>query len=617
MDYSTQPNQGQNQNMPPTQPRNIWTPQLIALIGGLTIIIGAIIYGAIWYIQKNQVVLNNPNTENNYPVNQDTANPPKEGTYFVPPAQDANDYSKPHIPNTAVQWNGDPKQLSDLKIVLGYQDDYNGTSSFTYNGGDTYYYEMGLHENNNIILTIAPATNPGGPSLFFFEKTPDGKYIFMSKMSSYGVYGGSIGYFGQGYLLSPTISSADTTTYYHGIVGPTNLIWNGLALEQPYLYPSDLFANYLNQQKTIDAITIKKVDSLSEGDLYLAQQAYYPSGTNQPDKSQQFYVKRYILKLKSGLFTTYNNRYAFFSDNSVPDITWLDGSKNQDTYRMETSLGGCGNPGAYVVSATDVSGAVKIYGTTSDGQSIYEFKDSTNPTQKFFYDLIEGKIYDYNTGNFASIPYQEWASHHPVAFYKNAIGEYAIFTNNNYGVAAECGKPVIYLYPTEPTNVKVQVGADITISEPEYNQGWQVYANPDGTLKASDGNNYSSLFWEGIGHGMYPLITEGFVVPQSQIKDTLALQLKELGLNEKESADFLEFWLSKMPTTPYVRLTWFTTQQLNELAPLVIWPRPNTIIRIFLDFQGIENKISLPLQHLSALPRTGFTVVEWGGLLRK
>ena len=88
-------------------------------------------------------------------------------------------------------------------------------------------------------------------------------------------------------------------------------------------------------------------------------------------------------------------------------------------------------------------------------------------------------------------------------------------------------------------------------------------------------------------------------------------------MSAKESADFLDFWSDKLPKTPYVRLTWFTTKQMDELAPLFVSPRPDSVIRIFLDFQGYQTKISLPAQKLSAIPRTGFTVIEWGGLLRK
>jgi hypothetical protein len=70
-----------------------------------------------------------------------------------------------------------------------------------------------------------------------------------------------------------------------------------------------------------------------------------------------------------------------------------------------------------------------------------------------------------------------------------------------------------------------------------------------------------------------------------------------------------------MPNTPYTRLTWFGTSDMNKLAPLHITPKPDTMIRVFLDFQGLKEPIAIPAQTLSSIPRKGFTVIEWGGLL--
>jgi hypothetical protein len=279
-------------------------------------------------------------------------------------------------------------------------------------------------------------------------------------------------------------------------------------------------------------------------------------------------------------------------------------------------MGGCGNPGFYGVAVENVSNLVQKTGTTSTGEAIYELKDINDPVLKYIYDTYSG-TYNDSTGQLDKISFQDWYSRHPVVFYKNTVGDYVFFTNAKYGIQAECGKPVIYLYPAQTTNVKVQVGADITKSEPAYNNGWEVKASPDGTLTTADDTKYDSLFWEGTGHGDYPSITEGFVVPQNQLQATIKSQLKELGLSQKESNDFSNFWFTKLPNTPYVRLTWFTTEQLNELAPLMVLPKPDTVIRVFLDFQGLQNMISLPAQNLTTLPRKGFTVVEWGGILKK
>ncbi len=61
-----------------------------------------------------------------------------------------------------------------------------------------------------------------------------------------------------------------------------------------------------------------------------------------------------------------------------------------------------------------------------------------------------------------------------------------------------CGaKPVIYLYPKEKTIVKVTLdwNKKQLISIPEYGNGWDVMAHPDGKLVIG-GSIYPYLFWE-------------------------------------------------------------------------------------------------------------------------
>jgi hypothetical protein len=113
------------------------------------------------------------------------------------------------------------------------------------------------------------------------------------------------------------------------------------------------------------------------------------------------------------------------------------------------------------------------------------------------------------------------------------------------------------------------------------------------------------------------LTNYGVVVAQKDLISTLKSQLKSLGLNSKESADFLDFWTNKLPVTPYIRLTWLGTKEMNQLAPLSVVPSPDTTIRIFLDFAGLNQPVKLIPQKLTSSPRFGFTLVEWGGLLVK
>jgi hypothetical protein len=60
-----------------------------------------------------------------------------------------------------------------------------------------------------------------------------------------------------------------------------------------------------------------------------------------------------------------------------------------------------------------------------------------------------------------------------------------------------CDKPVIYLYPTVETLVKVEVipKGEFTFTYPNYGNGWEVSAAPNGALTIGDAT-YNYLFWE-------------------------------------------------------------------------------------------------------------------------
>ena len=153
-------------------------------------------------------------------------------------------------------------------------------------------------------------------------------------------------------------------------------------------------------------------------------------------------------------------------------------------------------------------------------------------------------------------------------------------------------------------------------TEPEYPaNGWTVNAKPNGELN-SNGQTYPYLFWEGKGLGVYPDYHDrGFIVAQSDLVSAIRSQLAKQGLNSKEIADFMDFWQARLPQTPYVRLTWLNTSDMDKLAPLTVSPRPNSTLRIFLEFEGLQNPIALKPQTFYKASRDGFTLVEWGGLL--
>jgi hypothetical protein len=217
---------------------------------------------------------------------------------------------------------------------------------------------------------------------------------------------------------------------------------------------------------------------------------------------------------------------------------------------------------------------------------------------------------------------------------------YAVVTHGD-----GCGKPVIYLYPPEPKRVRVRLHSSIRIAEsiPVYSRGWEVFATPNGKIidlkpeltdcssfptghagqeyaqSACNGNAYPYLYWSGAVQSRYPKPRQGWVVPSGELDGFLRTKLAMAGLSGNESDDMLEYWLSRMMArkAPFYRVSFLFTPQLNRLFRMTVLPRPQTVIRVFLDWEPLLTPPQTPMepQEIPIPPvRTGFTVVEWGGL---
>ena len=175
-------------------------------------------------------------------------------------------------------------------------------------------------------------------------------------------------------------------------------------------------------------------------------------------------------------------------------------------------------------------------------------------------------------------------------------------------------KPVIYLYPEQVQEVYVQLELDgeFTCTYPEYDNGWKVKAYPDGTLRDQvTGKEYNYLFWEGTSGTGYDL-SRGFVVEGKDTAEFLEEKLAYLGLNERESNEFIVYWLPRMEKNNYNLIT-FQGEKYTEHAKLKISPEPDSILRVFMAYKPIDKPVDIPEQELEPFEREGFTVIEWGG----
>ena len=176
-------------------------------------------------------------------------------------------------------------------------------------------------------------------------------------------------------------------------------------------------------------------------------------------------------------------------------------------------------------------------------------------------------------------------------------------------------KPVIYIYPTENTDVTVKLSnpEDLTTTYPKYINGWKVRALTDGSLIDSNNKKYYALYWESMSNKNNPIKEDGFIVKGEDVASFLEEKLEILGLNYKESNEFIMYWLPKLESNKYNYIRFQTMDEINSNMALDINPKPDTLIRVRMEFKALDKPIKIKEQKLKSIKRQGYTVVEWGG----
>lgn len=175
-------------------------------------------------------------------------------------------------------------------------------------------------------------------------------------------------------------------------------------------------------------------------------------------------------------------------------------------------------------------------------------------------------------------------------------------------------KPIIYLYPEKNTNITVTLSNPerLTHTYPKYKSKWEINATSNGTLTdLKTEKKYYALYWEAIDNSTIDM-SEGFIVAGKDVSKFLEEKLEMLGLNYKESQEFVIYWLPILESNKYNFIRFRTQDEINNYMELDISPKPDTIIRVIMDFKKINKPISIKEQTLENNERIGFTVVEWG-----
>lgn len=496
-------------------------------------------------------------------------------------------------PTTGETWLATPEQVGDL----GY---------FNAQGNTTMYYQVGMHGQNTIYMGVM---EEAGYFIQLFEKTPDGSVSAIEYPSSTYQYDSS---YSENYADNFAKSvMVNTTTHYDSISIPGSF---SIGNDETVTYGAGSGEIGLDLTSMAAAptsgVTRTTVASYGGSKLVRVEHQYTDTGLT---------AANYVIDLPIGTevnlsYTPISKDLSTYSWDNGTNVASTTTGTNGVSSMISGIVRGCGSAETsvswdYQAQDSDFVAA----GKTSTGQTVYTFASNSNPiVQKAYTEYTQ---FFAGTTGVTVVPLDTFLKDHAIVAYKNGAGQWLVYTRDQYAAVGGCAKPVVYLYPTKAEHVTVRVGAYVTKSDPSYDltTGWNVYAQPSGQLTVG-GAIYGSLFWEGQGMGFYPAITSGTIVKRSDALATIKSQLAEQGLRPNEINDFVAYWGSKIPNDPYIRLTWFNTAQMNELATLFVSPAPDTLIRVFLDMDGYAIPPNLPAQHLSSVPRKGFTVVEWGGL---
>jgi len=185
----------------------------------------------------------------------------------------------------------------------------------------------------------------------------------------------------------------------------------------------------------------------------------------------------------------------------------------------------------------------------------------------------------------------------------------------------QCRKPVIYLYPQQPTEVNVQLKTfnPFTFTYPAYDSitGWKVKAYPDGTLE-QNGKQFNYLFWEGKSAiETHPYQRHGFVLNKTELTTFFEEKLAYIGLSTNEVQDFITYWVPELQKHEKVYLYFIFNEEYDRYVKMTVNPKPDQLIRVMMLWEPYspysDPDSEIRKQELPHYERKGFTLVEWGG----
>jgi len=267
-------------------------------------------------------------------------------------------------------------------------------------------------------------------------------------------------------------------------------------------------------------------------------------------------------------------------------------------------------------------------------EAVFEFNCNgiyNNSSARTIRYSIDGKEYKQKLKNNLSLTIKTKPGKHAFMFYYNSDyseiitdsliiqpgfrDAYDLYFHESIGVEM-VEKPVIYLYPEQNqiTSVKLDVKGELAFTYPNYIDGWEFEASPNGDLTFGD-NTYNYLFWESTQRVTLQAkdYRNGFNVPGADALSFLEDKLSEAGLTSQEKADFITYWGPRLAQNELNFVHFEFNEACDKFAELEIVPNPDHVYRIYMIWMPLDREIVIKEQLIPQVNREGFTVLEWGG----
>ena len=190
-----------------------------------------------------------------------------------------------------------------------------------------------------------------------------------------------------------------------------------------------------------------------------------------------------------------------------------------------------------------------------------------------------------------------------------------IYPDNYEGEVVE-KKPNIYLYPTKQIILQVSIifpsGGAIIESIPAYNNRWDIIVEESGLIN----NEFEYLYYESRTPDFYQY-EKGWIINRLHIKEFFKDNMLEYGFNTKEIDDFTLYWIPQLQHSDLYAIYPQTNNTIDKMIELKFSEHPESVLRLFYIIKIVNEDFLLSAPQINKFERNGFSVVEWGVVLKE